>query len=363
MTTTFSATSPANSPSGFPSSNFPKVSLLVLTYNQRHLLDVSVASALAQDCPPIQIILSDDGSTDSSFERLKELAAAYKGPHSVSARCNAGNVGIGEHYNQLLNAASGELLITAAGDDVSTPDRVRKLVAAWEATGRRADLITSHVVDLDMQNQLHEVIRVDDLSLWPDLAAWMTKRPYIIGASHAYTRRMMEHFGPMLKGIAYEDQIMVFRAICRGGAVTVDEALVHYRRGGTSGRPKFETVEHMETWTARQTDRMVAEMEQLIADADVARCGGAMRAVMDKPMRRDRYLRVLQRRPSVAERWKAMLNAAPLAWDWRLRKLLHNLFPSATLHVKSVLQLFHRRYWRARREARTVGDQGKNSSL
>ena len=338
--------------------SFPNVSVLVLAFKQRELLDRAVTSVLAQDCPPIEILLSDDDSGDGSFERMQELAAGYHGPHRVRVRRNAGNVGIGEHYNQLVAEARGELLVTAAGDDVSTPDRVRRLVAAWDATDRRADLIASHVVDLDHQGDLHDVIRVDDLSRWRVLDDWMTKRPYIIGAGHAFTRRSMEHFGPMMKSIAYEDQIMVFRALCMGGAVTVDAPLVYYRRGGTSGRPNFDNDEDMEFWTARQTDRMVAEMQQLIADADVAGCGARMRAVMDRPMRRDRYLRELQRRLSWPERWQAMRDAAPLPLGWRVRKMLHVVFPNATLRIKSVLQLFHRRYWRARRANRTAEDKG-----
>lgn len=332
--------------------SFPRVSLLVLTYNQRDLLDRAVASAFAQDCPPIEIVLSDDGSSDGSFERLQELAAAYRGPHRVVVRRNDGNVGIGEHYNQLLHAATGELLITAAGDDVSTPDRVRRLVEAWDATGRQADLVASHVLDLDHAGVLHDVIRVDDLSQWRSLDDWMTKRPYIIGAGHAFTRRMMERFGPMLKSIAYEDQIMVFRAMCMGGAVTVDAPLVHYRRGGTSVRPHFDTAEDMENWTARQVDRMVAEMQQLIADADRAGCGDRVRKIMDRPMKRDRYLRALASRPPWPARIEAFKAASPLPATWRARKILHITFPNATLHIKRFLQLFHRRYWRARRAER-----------
>jgi hypothetical protein len=73
-------------------------------------------------------------------------------------------VGIGEHYNQLVRQASGELLVTAAGDDIRTPDRVRRLVQAWDATDRRADLIASHLTDLDHQGNQHGTLRVDDLS-------------------------------------------------------------------------------------------------------------------------------------------------------------------------------------------------------
>jgi glycosyltransferase involved in cell wall biosynthesis len=334
---------------------FPSISILVLVYNQRDLLDKAIASVLAQDCPPVEIILSDDCSSDGSFEHLQALAAQYSGPHHVWARQNKSNVGIGEHYNQLMAASKGELLITAAGDDLSTPDRVRRLVAAWDETQRQADLIASHVMDLDHQGHLHKVIRVDDLSLWRKLDDWVAKRPYIIGAGHAFTRRCMARFGPMLKGIAYEDQIMVFRALCMGGGITVDAPLVHYRRGGTSGRPTtFKSPQ--DRWTVRQTDRLVAEREQLIADAEIAGCGAAVRAMMELPMRGDRYMRALQQHsPHWSACWQALKDAAPLPLGWRLRKLLHATFPKVTLCAKSMVQPLHRRYWRARREAKRGG--------
>lgn len=331
---------------------FPEVSLLVLTYQQRDLLDRAVAGAFAQECEPIEIVLSDDGSTDGSFERLLELAAGYRGPHRVVVRPRTPNLGIAEHYNQLLRFSSGELLVTAAGDDVSTPDRVRRLVEAWDTGNRRADLIASHLVDMDADGRLHDVIRVDDLALWRGIDDWMRKRPYIVGAGHAFTRRSMERFGDILPAIAYEDQIMVFRATAMGGAITVDAPLVHYRRGGTSMKPRFDSAEDMGEWTARQLDRMLAEIRQLVADADVAGYGDRMRALMQRPLRQNRYLRTLLHRPPWTERWQAFSEAVPLPLSWRLRKLLHSAFPNATLRVKWVLQFFHRRHWRARRATR-----------
>jgi glycosyltransferase involved in cell wall biosynthesis len=331
---------------------FPKVSLLVLTYQQRALLDGAVASAFAQDCEPIEIVLSDDGSSDGSHERLLALAAAYRGPHRVLVRPRGPNLGIAEHYNQLHAYASGELFVTAAGDDASTPDRVRRLVDAWNVNGRRADLIASHLTDMDAAGHLHDTIRVDDLAAWPNIDAWIAKRPYIVGASHAYTRRMMDRFGGMDRAIAYEDQIMVFRAIASGGAITVDAPLVHYRRGGTSRQPGFDSVDQKAHWTERQLDRILAEMNQLIADAHVAGCAERMQSLMERPLHRDRYLRTLMRELPWRERWRALREAGDLPLGWRLRKLLHAAFPNATFHLKAVLQLFHRRYWRARRAER-----------
>ncbi|WP_295641739.1 glycosyltransferase [uncultured Methylibium sp.] len=335
-----------------PSAGFPSVSLLVLTYQQCELLDVAVQAAFAQDCPPIEIVLSDDGSTDGSFERLEALAAGYRGVHRVRLRPRGPNLGIAAHYNELLRFADGELLITAAGDDISAPDRVRRLVEAWDANDRRADLIASDLMDMDASGRLHDPIRVDDLGRWRGVADWMARRPYIVGAGHAFTRRLMERFGPMDARIAYEDQIMVFRAIALGGAITVAVPLVHYRRGGTSVMPGFESAEDQGHWSERQLDRLLAEMQQLVADAERCGHGEAMRALMSRPLKRDRYLRTLLAHPPWPQRWRAYRDAAPLGRGWRLRKLLHSAFPQATFRIKSVLQLFHRRYWRARHEAR-----------
>jgi glycosyltransferase involved in cell wall biosynthesis len=321
----------------------PRVSLLLLAYNQESMVRRAAESCLAQDCEPLEIVLSDDASTDRTFEILQELARNYRGPHRVSARRSARNVGIGEHYNQLLAASSGQLLVTAAGDDFSEPHRVRRLIEAWDATGGTADLIASHVIDLDHDGVLHEVIRVDDLAPYRDVHQWMAQRPYIIGAGHAFTRRIMERFGPMGPEVFYEDQIMVFRAIVSGGAITVDEPLVHYRRGGTSRRPRFESAEHMVWWNDRQRGRELAEMDQLIKDATLAGCDAPVRAVMEKPLRRDRYLRKLRKASTQAERWAALREAAPLPLGWRLKKMLHVVFPHATLVVKRKLSVFHRR--------------------
>lgn len=321
----------------------PRISLVLLCYNQESTVRRAAESVLAQDCEPLEIVLSDDASTDGTFEILQALARNYRGPHRVRARRNASNLGIGEHYNQLMAATHGQLIINAAGDDFSLPHRARRLIAAWDASGGRADLVCSHVIDLDHDDRLHEVMRVDDLAPYKTVEQWLAERPYIIGAGHAFTRRMMQRFEPLLPEVFYEDQIMVFRAIVGGGGILVDEPLVHYRRGGTSRRPSFESRDHMASWTERQRARELAEMEQLIKDATLIGCDKPVRAAMERPLKKDRYLCQLKGATSRDERWTAFRQAAPLPTWWRLRKLLHVSFPEATFAVKRGLSVFHRR--------------------
>jgi glycosyltransferase involved in cell wall biosynthesis len=307
---------------------------VLLAYNQERFVRQSVESCLAQQCEALEIVLSDDASTDDTYAQMQDAAAAYRGPHHIVVRRNATNVGIGEHYNQLVAASRGELLVTATGDDLSTPDRVHRLLQAWESTGCRADLIASHVVDMDEAGRLHAVKRVDDLSSWHGVDDWIERRPYIIGAGHAFTRRLMTRFGPLDPGVFYEDQIMVFRAIVSGGAVTVDAPLVHYRRGGTSRLALFESVDHMHSWEQRRRNRETAEMNQLIRDAAVAGCESAVHAALRDAAERRAYLDRLQQADGSAARWREFSKARNLPLAWRLKKWLHVAAPSLALPLR-----------------------------
>ncbi len=318
----------------------PRASILLLAYNQAHTVEQAAESCFAQRCEPLEIVLSDDASSDDTFARLRRAAQAYRGPHTVVVRRNEANVGVGEHYNQLLAASQGELLITAAGDDVSTPDRVARLLQAWDAQACRADLIASHLIDMDPQGALHDVIRVDDLAQVRSVHDWTRKRPYIVGAGHAFTRRIMERFGPLGPGVFYEDQVMVFRAIASGGAITVDAPLVHYRRGGTSGQAVFDSAQHMRWWKQRRSGRERAEMEQLLADARTAGCEAEVGAHLATAWERVMYLERLSQCSSTAARWQTFRETTSLPSWWRLRKLLHVQFPQATHAVtQSLLKL------------------------
>lgn len=206
----------------------PRITLVLFAYNQSALVEKAVRSCLGQECELLEIVLSDDASTDGTFAVLQDLAASYSGPHRVRVRRNTVNLGVGAHYNAAVADSSGQLIVTAAGDDISLPHRVRTLVSAWDASGQRADLLASHLIDMDSQGNDKGLLRVDNLVNWPSPDEWVRRRPSVVGASHAFTRRMFERFGPMGADLAYEDQVMSLRAACMGGGITIDEPLVRY---------------------------------------------------------------------------------------------------------------------------------------
>ena len=298
----------------------PRASLLLLAYNQERYVEAAARSCLAQESEPLEIVFSDDASSDRSHEILGAVAADYRGPHRVVVRRNESNLGITAHYNRLLDESCGELLITAAADDTSHRERAARLLAAWDATDRRADLIASPLVDVDADGVEHGVIEVDDLATAGGIDGWLRHRPFIIGAGHAFTRRMMRTFGPIDPAIHHEDQIMVFRALAAGGALTVDAPLVRYRRGGASATPALRSAAQMRAWRMRRLHQEIAEREQLLRDAGVAGCGDAVAAALEPLRVRQVYLGRLYDADSARQRWQALFMAGGPAPAWRFRK-------------------------------------------
>lgn len=116
----------------------PAVTFGLVAYNQEKYVREAIEGAFAQTFSPMEIILSDDCSTDRTFAIMEEMAASYRGPHIVIARREASNVGTVQHLMNVARAAKGELMVVAAGDDISYPDRAGALYMAWKETGAAA---------------------------------------------------------------------------------------------------------------------------------------------------------------------------------------------------------------------------------
>lgn len=295
-----------------------RATLVVLVFNQEQWVADAVRACFEQQCEPIEILLSDDFSTDGSYEILQKLATQYQGPHKVRVRRNSCNVGIGEHYNQVIAESCGELIITAAGDDVSLPGRVASLLAAWDATERKVDLIASHVIDMTTDGQDDGVISVGNLAEYKTPEHWVQKRPYVIGASHAFTKRMHEFFGPFDSALAYEDQVMAFRSACMGGGFTINGPLIRYRRGGVSGRKYADSAGYRQ-WLTQKFRRQQVLFRQIRLDMDTIRRPDLWPGKVERYFDRAEWTLRLLTQKTLWQSLQCMFAPGRVGFFWRFR--------------------------------------------
>jgi glycosyltransferase involved in cell wall biosynthesis len=99
----------------------PLVTFALFAYNQEKYIREAVEGAFSQTYSPLEIILSDDCSSDATFEIMQELARAYEGLHKVFLYKTSNNLGILEHFFARMSVANGQIFVCAAGDDISCP--------------------------------------------------------------------------------------------------------------------------------------------------------------------------------------------------------------------------------------------------
>ena len=94
-------------------------SIIIPCYNAEDTIDRAVESALAQTYPKTEIIVVDDGSTDSSFERLSRFGGVLKIIREI-------NRGGGAARNIGLKAARGEFIQFLDADDELLPEKIER---------------------------------------------------------------------------------------------------------------------------------------------------------------------------------------------------------------------------------------------
>lgn len=221
----------------------PPVTFMVMIYNQARFVAETVRTVFDQQYDgPLDILLSDDASTDGTTDILRELVAGYDGPHSVRLNVNRTNLGLMAHFNKVFALARHDLIVCGAGDDCYRNDRVATLARLQAETG--AWLLYSRTTFMDaagnaLPDQHVETTFARPWTL-PDVAR---SNALFIGAGSAYHKEILRSFGPIVEAHAFEDLVLGFRAALLGRIAYCDEPLVQYRVGeglSRAGRTSFQ---------------------------------------------------------------------------------------------------------------------------
>ncbi len=112
------------------SSRFPRVVALMPAWNSAAFIERTLAALAAQTYRNLEVLISDDASTDSTGEICARYAAKH--PHFRLLRQGERRGWVG-NINALLRQANGEYFFFAFHDDPPMPTYVASLVEALEA--------------------------------------------------------------------------------------------------------------------------------------------------------------------------------------------------------------------------------------
>lgn len=250
----------------------PHVTLLILSYNQQQFVADATAAAFAQDHPRLQIVFSDDSSSDDTHARLTAAVASYRGPHTVLVNSTARNRGILGHLYEAVRLATGDLVVLGAADDISYPSRVSRLAALWRETG--ADALCSGYDAIDADGRVIDRNCTYDFerSSLRDYFPRQTITP-IHGATSAYRREVFTHIHEPIRALMFEDSFFTLMLHLRSRRVAhTSEALVAYRQHGEAITNAVYSQTDVASVTARErrSERVagwIADVLDIFAEA------------------------------------------------------------------------------------------------
>ena len=106
--------------------NQPLVSICIPTYNAGEFFEACLQSALEQTYPNIEILISDDGSTDGTLQ----IVDRYQRQHPVIRLVENANRGMVSNWNNCITKAKGEWVKFLFQDDILKPGCVEKMLEA-----------------------------------------------------------------------------------------------------------------------------------------------------------------------------------------------------------------------------------------
>ncbi|MES1980893.1 MAG: glycosyltransferase [Pseudomonadota bacterium] len=215
---------------------YPLVTFALFAYNQERFIREAVEAALSQKYARLEIILSDDCSVDSTFEIISSIASDYSGPHEIIVNRNPVNLGLAKHFSNIVKIARGDIIVVAAGDDISLPTRVSKTVEMLSsAPDAYFASFTDTVIDAD------GVLRSRRSNEDENKVSKVTLEDYISGCNHplsgasrGYRKKMFEVFGDLHTECPTEDTPSILRGLMIGHALVSSACGILYRQHGTN---------------------------------------------------------------------------------------------------------------------------------
>lgn len=113
-----------------------KISIAMAVYNGERFIREQLDSFLRQNQLPDELVISDNASTDSTAEIVRDFAVSA--PFAVRLFVNERNLGIGQNFARAISECSGDIIFLSDCDDVWYSDKIRSMTAALSASPKSA---------------------------------------------------------------------------------------------------------------------------------------------------------------------------------------------------------------------------------
>jgi glycosyltransferase involved in cell wall biosynthesis len=179
----------------------PLVSILIPAYNAEKWISYTLRSAIAQTWPRKEIIVVNDGSTDSTADLVREFAS--QGVAMISTE----NRGMCAAQNLAYESSSGDYIQWLDSDDVLAVDKIERQLNALRETDSKRVLLSSHYAQFFYRTHVAKFVHnalCEDLSPVEWLIRKLSQNLFMQNATWLVSRELTAAAGPWDTRLHYD---------------------------------------------------------------------------------------------------------------------------------------------------------------
>lgn len=208
-------------------SNYPFISIIVPAYNEVEVIDASLSSLLELRYPYYEIIAVDDGSTDGTFEKMKEFEGNHYGVRvSVFRKENSGKA---DALNYGIRRSRAPIVVCMDSDSRLTPEALRYAVQHFRdphvgAVAGNVKVINRH----NIWTKLQALEYIEGLNIVRKAQAFFRSVNVIPGPIGIFRRQALEATGGYDSDTFAEDFDMTVKILADGWKINYEPKAVAF---------------------------------------------------------------------------------------------------------------------------------------
>tara|TARA_S200000501_G_scaffold332546_1_gene335318 strand:- start:1002 stop:1682 length:681 start_codon:yes stop_codon:yes gene_type:complete len=127
------------------------VSVIMGVYNNEYTVKNAIESILNQSYKNIELIITDDNSSDNS----KSIIKNYLNQKNIKLIENKENIGLTKSLNQMIEASNGKLIARQDADDISLEKRIE--VQVGQINKLNLDFVSSRAKNLQTNKNIPNI--------------------------------------------------------------------------------------------------------------------------------------------------------------------------------------------------------------
>lgn len=201
------------------------ISVCMATYNGEKYLKDQLDSILKQIQNSDEVIISDDGSSDSTRYIIEEFQKEYKNIYLV----DGSKRGVQKNFENALKHARGDILFLSDQDDVWKDGKVKRVLKEFEDPQTLCVVHDCEIVDANLNSTNETFFGLKHGK--PGLIVNLYKNAFI-GCGMAFRKCVFEKSYPFPDHIEMHDWWIGLVASCMGKTFFIHDSYLLYRRHG-----------------------------------------------------------------------------------------------------------------------------------